>query len=319
MIAPAAVMTTIFSFNIIPEKGVEPKKLDRPYIIEVVNAKGENEAELKGISAQVDPFLISQDLKANPDPLDKFSSFPDIRMGIGSKITMHRTPAFSIKDGKKAYSIRSWKETVGEIFSEQKIEVGKDDKVNLALDAEIKDGTEIKITRVAITEVKEKKSIDFKTIKKDDDTLDKGKTRIEKKGQAGEKVLTYRVYREDGEEVSRKLINTEVTKEPTNEVILVGTRPVITVRCKYNDTVIEAAQKYGVDANSLCALMMKESNGNVGSVSGGGHLGLFQYSEGFWESASAKAGFAGASWKDARAQIFTTAWAFSHGQRGRWP
>jgi len=40
---------------------------------------------------------------------------------------------------------------------------------------------------------------------------------------------------------------------------------------------------------------------------------------GFWQWASAKAGYSGASIYDPTAQIFTTAWALTHGQAGRWP
>jgi hypothetical protein len=83
--------------------------------------------------------------------------------------------------------------------------------------------------------------------------------------------------------------------------------------------VIAAAQKYGTDANAICTLMMKESNGNPDSGAGSDYQGLFQYTDGFWSSASAKAGYSGASILDTTAQIYTTAWAFTHGERKRWP
>lgn len=317
-VMPAAVTTTLFSFNIAPEQ-IEPKKFDRPYVVEVVDASGKNTEELKGVSDEVNPFSITEKLGAKPFIEDKFTAFPDIKMGIGSKITLYRAPEYKIKEGKKETVVRSWTDTVENLFTEKQIEIGKDDRVNFPLDAKLDPEMNIVITRVAITQIQEKKPIDFQTIKKDDNTMDQGKTKVQQAGQKGTKLLTYEVHREDGEEVSRKLLTTEITKKPVDEVILIGTKPVITVRCKYNDTVIDAALKYGTDANALCSLMMKESNGNPTSGQGSDYQGLFQYTDGFWASASAKAGFSGANIFDPKAQIYTTAWAFTHGQRSRWP
>jgi len=115
------------------------------------------------------------------------------------------------------------------------------------------------------------------------------------------------------------LIKTKTTRQPKDEIILIGTKPTITVRCKYNDIVVAAAVKYNVDPNEICSLMMKESNGNSYSGAGSQYQGLFQYTNNFWKLASSKAGYGGISIFDSTAQIYTTAWAFSHGERNRWP
>lgn len=291
----------------------------RPYVLEIYPADGGASQTISGISRATDPFVIAEDLGAKPVKLDKFSAFPDIEMGMGSKITIYRTPDYLIMDGKKKIPVRSWTTTVADLFAEQNIEMLDDDKVVPKIDSEIKTGEQIKITRVAITNVKKTKVIEFTTKRKDDNTLDKGKTKTDQVGVNGEKTLTYEVRREDGAEVSRKLMKTETTLKAIEEILIIGTKPVITGWCKFNDLVLEASIKNGVDPDKICILMKKESNGNVNSVSGGGHLGLFQYTEGFWAEASKKAGYAGASWNDAKAQIFTTAWAVTHGYAGRWP
>lgn len=293
-------------------------KVGLPYSIIEIGPDGSRK-ETKGISSSESADAILSDLQIEKFESDRIQAFPELAMQIGSQITVNRAPVIFVKDGKRSATYRSWQKTVGELFAERKIEIGKDDKVNFADDIELENNVQIIITRVAITQVQEKKPIDYKTVKKDDPTLDEGKTKVAQAGIKGEKILTYLVKREDGDEVSRRLLGTEISKETTDEILMIGTKPVITVRCKYNDTVIEAAVKYGVSANAICTLMMKESNGNIASVSSGGHLGLFQYTEGFWADASKKAGFAGADWQNARAQIFTTAWAWSHGYRSRWP
>ena len=66
--------------------------------------------------------------------------------------------------------------------------------------------------------------------------------------------------------------------------------------------------------------MMRESGGSADAgYPDGMYKGLFQYSEGFWQTVSARAGFEGASIYNAQAQIYTTAWALTYGQGSRWP
>lgn len=226
-IMPAAITSSLFTTNISPTKGTEPKKLARPYIVNVIDAYGDHAIELKGTSSEIDPYLISQNLGAAPFPEDKFASFPSISMGIGSNITLYQAPVIKIKDGKRSKEVRSWQKTVGELFTEQKIEIGKDDKVNFANDIELEDNIQIVITRVAITTIVEKEAIKFTTTKKSNPNVEKGNKKTLQAGKNGTKDKYYLVRREDGEEVSRKLTKTEVSKEPTEEIVEVGTKVVV--------------------------------------------------------------------------------------------
>ncbi len=318
LIVPIAiVMTLLMVKGVSADESFSMAKVSRPYLVQIINPDG-SVSEIKGLSLETDPFLIAKELGATPFAEDKFSAFPDIKMGIGSKITLRRAPTHYIKDGKKNHVFRSWAKTVGELLSEKNIELGDDDKINFASNYELEDKMNLIIIRVAITNVEVKEAIDFQITKKEDKTLDEGKTKVEIAGAKGVRTKTYLVRREDGEEISRTMTKNEITTKPVTQVLIIGTKPVITVRCKFNDIVIDAATKYDLSANELCHRMMAESNGNP-NLDGGKYKGLFQYEEGFWGSASAKAGYSGASVWDAKAQIYTTAWAWSHNLRGRWP
>ncbi len=317
LIVPAGYIT-FSSSPLVESKVIANQQFPRPYIVETYMPNGDY-SRYSGASKSQNSFAIAAELGADPHKEDKFTAFPDIKMGIGSKITIYKAPEYIIVDGKKHLQKRSWVTTVGNLLREADIALGNDDKINFAESTELELGMEINIIRVAITNINKTEPVAFKTIKKEDKTLDKGKSKIEQKGQSGIRTLTYRLVREDGIEISRKLIGSEVTTAPVDEIQIIGTKPVITVWCKYNDLVLDASINNGLDPDRLCNLMRVESRGNVESVSGGGHLGLFQYTEGFWADASKKAGYAGASWKDPKAQIYTTAWALTHGYAGRWP
>jgi uncharacterized protein YabE (DUF348 family) len=298
-------------------------KTSLPYVVEVISADGNNADQFSGTSIQSDPFLISKDLGANPYIEDKFKAFPEIKMGIGSKITIYRAPDYTVKDGKKSYAFKSWAKTVGGLLDENKIELGDDDKINFATDTDLDLNMQITIIRVALTTVREKEAIAYKTVKKEDKALDEGKTRVEQAGVSGEKTYSYLVRREDGVQISKKLTNTEITKKPVDEILIVGTKPVITVACGSRSDIkgwiIEAATQNSMSANTICCLMMKESMGNYNSVAGGGYKGLFQYNEGYWQTASSRSGYAGSSIFDPKAQVFTTAKEISRGEGKRWP
>src|SRR5699024_10196296 len=77
------------------------------------------------------------------------------------------------------------------------------------------------------TEVKEEKdieSIDFKTDKKNDNSLEKGKTKVKQKGKKGEKKLIYEVTYKNGEKIDRKLEKETEKKNTVNKIVADGTK-----------------------------------------------------------------------------------------------
>lgn len=245
----------------------------------------------------------------------------DPKLSIAGLVVVFKAPTYKIIDGKRNYEISSFKGRVEDVLEDGGVELAREDIVSPARGdrALVQENNLIKITRVSIAQIDEFQPVPYQTKKIDDPTLDQGKTKVVTIGQNGKKQLSYSVRREDGIEISRVLVKTEILNQPVDEVIKIGTKPVITGWCKYNDDVIAASIKNNLDPNRLCALMKKESNGHPDSVNPDGpYIGLFQYTEGFWADASKKAGFAGASIYDAKSQIYVTAWALTHGYSGRW-
>lgn len=99
-----------------------------------------------------------------------------------------------------------------------------DDKISASLDTLLEKGMKIKITRISYEERTEKVAIKFKTEKKNTDKLYVGQSKVEKKGVNGEKLVTYKDKVVDGKIKESKEIKTVVTKQPVNEVKLVGTK-----------------------------------------------------------------------------------------------
>lgn len=252
-------------------------------------------------------------------PEDIVKVFPDPSFGVGSKITIFRATKVSVRDNNDVKVYRTWKKTVGELLNEKQISLGDKDLIEPVLNTPISQDLEIKITRVAETNLTQKINLDFKIIKKDDPNLEKGKTRVIQAGKKGVKEQVLHIRRENNKEVSRVLVSEKIISQPQDQIVAYGTKKVITVRCAYQNLVTEAANKYNADPNELCNMMMRESNGHTNSINPDGpYIGLFQYTSGLWGTVSSKAGN-GTDIFDARAQIFNTAWAITNGYRGRWP
>jgi hypothetical protein len=255
-------------------------------------------------------------------PEDTVKLFPEPSLGLGSTITITRAPLLTIVDANRTYQVRSWVKNIQELDLERRLEITPKDQVIASggsLEA-LSDGTKVIITRVAEVEITKTEQIAYSTIKKETADLEKGQTSVVVAGVNGTKEVTYLVKRVNGVEASRKAIATKVTKPAVVQEVLVGIGPKLTKVGPHKDLLNAAAKKYLINATALHCLMMKESRGNATSVGAGGtYKGLFQYTDGFWASASAAAGYAGASIYNPEAQIFATARAITKGQSGRWP
>ena len=297
-----------------------------------------SEGEVKGVDTEVPQYesdkidtyygptglfdyeAMFKALDATVYPEDKYQGFPDPSYGKGSVIKVYRAMQVDIKDGKKRNTYRTWTETIGELLDEKGLELGDKDQIKPAISETLVRDQLIVITRVAETDIDVFEPIKFKTIKKNTPDLERGTNKTDQKGKNGKRKKVFHVRREDGEEVSRKLIKNEIVEESVDEIILVGTGPKQVHSGLFVGELNSASKKNNIDAPILQCLMMVESGGTPeAGFPDAKYKGLFQYEEGFWADISKKAGYGGASIYSATAQINTTAYALTHGYTGRWP
>ncbi|WP_341604404.1 ubiquitin-like domain-containing protein [Shouchella clausii] len=114
--------------------------------------------------------------------------------------------------------------TVADFLKEANVELGELDRVEPALDEELRDGLDIRLIRVEkVTDVIEEPTA-FETLREEDSDLNHGVERVVEKGKKGKQALHYEVTLEDGVEVDRQLVKTETVEESENRVIAVGTK-----------------------------------------------------------------------------------------------
>jgi rare lipoprotein A (peptidoglycan hydrolase) len=181
------------------------------------------------------PSIMSKEeiLRSLPQkiyPEDYVSFFPDPRLNLGTKLTIIRAFLVEVKDGAKTNRYRTLAPTVGQFLVEKEIELGEKDRIQPSSETPISNNLQIKITRVKETEIIIEKTIPKETVLKEDSSLEKGTEKVLEEGRDGKIRQVFLVRREDGIEVSRKLIRQETIVQTQKRIILKGTKlPLIAI------------------------------------------------------------------------------------------
>lgn len=158
----------------------------------------------------------------------------------GLEININQAFDVKIDDGGETLTVKATGGTVQDLLRQHDIILNEEDKLNLEPDDTVKEEAKIEIIRVTTETVKEEETLRYETEKKEDETLLKGKENVVTQGEDGKRMKTYEITKENGEEVSRELVEETVTKEPTNRVIAVGTKEPVQPKQTKSDSDNEA-------------------------------------------------------------------------------
>lgn len=163
------------------------------------------------------------DNKITIGPKDKVTPALNTKLSRNTKVNINRAVNVSVSvDGQTTY-VMSAEKTVKDLLKAEGVVVGDKDRVEPGNDTSVTKDMNVKVTRVDSKVVKENTKLDYTTVIKTDDDLDKSVSKTITEGQYGNKETTYLVTLEDGKEVKRTKVSQKVTKEPVNKVIKKGT------------------------------------------------------------------------------------------------
>ena len=199
-------------------------------------------------------------------------SAPIRRSGLDLEVVTPKT--VKVKLGKKVLKEAVPAMTVADALDELDVAVDSDDKVSPKPSAELEDGTKIVVTRVEVTRKKvTDEVIEHGTVEKKDASRDEGDRKTVKKGKDGARDVTYEIRTENGKVVSRKVVTADVTREPVDAVVKVGTRKAPEPKANF------------ASGNSVWDSLAKcESGGNWATNTGNGYYGGLQFSAATWRS-----------------------------------
>ncbi|WRP06678.1 ubiquitin-like domain-containing protein [Rossellomorea aquimaris] len=163
----------------------------------------------------------------------KVGEHDKVKPGLSEKVTgdmnVKIDTAFSLKlvNGGKEQKVWSTSTTVADFLKQQGITLKKSDRVEPSLDKVVKANDVVNVVRVEkVTDVVEETK-DFTIISKKDSDLSKGKEKVVQEGKNGLVEKKFEVVKENGKEVSRKLVSEKVVKESQDKIINVGTKVLV--------------------------------------------------------------------------------------------
>lgn len=249
------------------------------------------------------------------------------RAGLAVDVATLKT--VTVKHDKKTDSVETTALTVGQVLSADKVTVDGDDKISTKLADPISTGATITVVRVDTRTTKVTGQIAFKTVRKADAKLLKGKTAIERAGVTGTTVTTFATVYEDGKKFSTKVVSTKKTKAPVDAIVRYGTKtpppPSPTPKPAPSSGGSSSGGSSGGSSSAggsggglnWGALAQCESGGNPHAVSPNGtYYGLYQFSVSTWRAVggSGLPSQASGSEQTNRAQIL-----YKSGGAGQWP
>lgn len=139
------------------------------------------------------------------------------------QIIINRAVAYQLRVDDQLLENYSTAKTIGGILAENKVTLGRLDKISPALNAQPHADEEIIVTRINIEEKIITEDIPFETIRKQDAKLGWREEKTEQKGVEGKIAINYRITYKNGKEISRVVLEKNILQEPTPEIITRGT------------------------------------------------------------------------------------------------
>ena len=223
-------------------------------------------------STTVAGALSELGIRADSAKLSVSRSQPLGRTGLVMSVTTPKDIVVAV-DGK-TLSAKTTGARVSDVLSELHVTLGARDRVSPAVTTPITEsGLKVAVARVTQKTVTASLRIDFSTTRKDDATLDSGKTKTLRAGKLGDQVVNYSEIWVNGKRESRTITSTRVTTPPVTRILAVGTKALPAPTGGGGSTVNAAMW----DRIAAC-----ESGGNWAINSGNGYYGGLQFDSGTW-------------------------------------
>lgn len=161
---------------------------------------------------------------------DKLNYSLDDSVVDGMVITIMSAKSVSLTVDGKTNEYAMYQGTVADLLEFAQVTLGEDDYTNPSLDTKLNENMTVTVYRVEYKTVKETETVNYKTITKNDSSMDVGETEVVTDGVKGEDDVTYQVKYVNGKETEKTELTRVTAKEPVDKVVKVGTKSTSTVK-----------------------------------------------------------------------------------------
>lgn len=154
---------------------------------------------------------------------DELLSTQDAPIYPGMQITINRAVKYKIRVDDNLIEGYSTAKTIGAVLDENKIKLGRLDKISPDISFGPQADAPIIITRINIEEKIISEDIDFKIIANTDSKMSWREEKITQKGEKGVREIKYKITYKNNKEISRVMLEKNILKEPVAQIITKGT------------------------------------------------------------------------------------------------
>ncbi|MFI0981345.1 ubiquitin-like domain-containing protein [Streptomyces sp. NPDC021093] len=192
------------------------------------------------------------------------------RKGLSLDVRTERTLTV-MADGRER-TIRTNAATVEEAVQEAGISLGNQDTTSVPLDSFPRDGQTVTVMRITGSREVREEPIPFKVVRREDPSVFKGTEEVVRAGEQGSRKVTYVLRTVNGVKQKPKKFSEEIAREPVDQIVRVGTKPM--------PTSVAGADDLNWDGLAQC-----ESGGRASATDPSGtYGGLYQFDRQTWQS-----------------------------------
>ncbi|KXH86837.1 G5 and 3D domain-containing protein [Sporosarcina sp. HYO08] len=142
-------------------------------------------------------------------------------------ITVQKAFEVTLNDGGNERKVWSTSTTVADFLKKENIQLDEDDRLDGKGDTKLQPNSIVKVVRVEkVTDVVEEPA-NFIVETRNDPHLLKGREKVVQAGKKGKVSRKFEVIKENGKEVSRKLIEEKTITPPQTKIVAVGSKVVV--------------------------------------------------------------------------------------------
>lgn len=186
--------------------------------------------------------------------------------GTGIQLAIERATPLTLMLYGKTVTIYTQAKTIAELLKEKGITLAASDTISAQSTTPITANMTLQIWRNGVQTVTQDEDIAFPIRQIQDPDQPVGYRQIQSQGIAGKKMVTYQITMQNGQEVSRSVIQSVVTSQPTEQVEVIGSKPAFS----------------GDFAAALLKLRTCEAGGNYANKNNPLYRGAYQFSYDTW-------------------------------------
>lgn len=147
------------------------------------------------------------------------------RLRSGMVVELSDPVALTVAVDGERWGIITDEPTVGHVVERLGVELGPHDRLTPDADAPVEHGAVVTVARVEVREEVREEALPFQARERRTDALPEGERRVARAGAEGLRRVIERVTYVDGVEESREQVGAETVREPTTQIIEIGTAP----------------------------------------------------------------------------------------------